>query len=142
MSTKPTTTSALKLSLQVTLGALSLINLWYAVLGLMLGATPFFSGDPPAGFDNQARFAAGVYLMFPFMLWWIIPHIERHAMPIRIIAAAIMCGGIGRLISLMRVGAGDDAQMMLMVLEICAPGLIAWQRMVAMSPRRAPLLLP
>lgn len=132
MSTKSNAPAALKLALQVNLAILSLVSLWYAAAGLMLGAAPYFEGEPPPGLDNQARYVAGVYLLFPFLIWWIIPSIERHAIPIRILAAAMMCGGIGRLVSFMQFGSDDDMQLILMVVEISAPMLIVWQRLVAL----------
>jgi|CXWL01.1.fsa_nt_gi hypothetical protein len=133
MSTKSNGVEPLKLGLQAVLALLSLAGLWFGAMGLMLGATQLFDGSPPAGVDNQSRYLSGMYLLFPFLIWWIIPSIERHAIPIRIIAAAMMCGGIGRLISLMRYGSGDDGQLISMGVEICAPLLIYWQRMVALK---------
>lgn len=132
MSTKSDGVDPLKLALQIVLGLLSLVGLWAGVMGVTAGATQLFEGSPPPGVDNQARYLAGMYFIFPFMLWWIIPSIERHPIPIRIIAAGMMCGGIGRLISLMQYGLGDDGQLISMGVEICAPLLIYWQRLVAL----------
>jgi hypothetical protein len=121
-----------KLALQINLGVFSAIAFFYAVLGLAVGATPYYEGTtPPPALDNQARFVAGVYLLFPFLIWWIIPSIERHATPIRLLAAGTMCGGIGRLISLVQFGSDDTVQLGLMVFEISAPLLIPWQSVVA-----------
>ncbi len=122
----------MKLALQIFLGVLSLVTLFYGVAGLLTGAGPYDVEGPALQLlDNQLRYSAGVYLVFSFLLWWIIPDIERHAMPIRIISAAIMLGGIGRLISLLNAGSGLGAQLVLMSAELAAPGMIFWQANVA-----------
>ncbi len=131
MTAKSNGARGLKLALQVILAALSLVMLWHAVMGLIIGGAPYFNGNPPPAFDNQARFVAGVYLLFPILIWWIIPSIERHAVPIRILAAGMVCGGIGRLISLVQFGSGHDGQLVSMVVELSSPSLILWQHAVA-----------
>ncbi len=128
-----------KLGLQIALGLMSLIALYFGALGLVVGVAPNFEGDPPPILDNQARYSSGVYLVFAFLLWWIIPNVERHKMPIRIISAAMMCGGLGRLVSLMRYGSGHDVQLILMVMEIGAPLLILWQKLATDEASRASL---
>jgi hypothetical protein len=121
----------MKRGLQLVLGLLLLMTLFYGVAGLLTGVIPYLKGEAPPLLDNQFRYAAGVYLVFSFLLIWIIPNIERHKTPLRIICAALTCGGIGRLISIMVVGSGHVVQLVLMVLELGAPLLMFWQAAVA-----------
>lgn len=132
MNPKPLTATLLKLTLQVALAVLALMGIWYGVSGMLVGASPYFGGTPPPALDNQARYMSGMYLLFPIVLLWIIPSIERHALPIRIVTGAMMCGGVGRLISLMQFGSGSDGQLISMAAEIGAPILILWQHQVAL----------
>ena len=128
----------LRRALQAQLTLTSLIMLWFALNGLFFGAAPHIAGPPPPALDNHSRFVAGIYLLYPFLIWWIIPSIERHAVPIRLMAVAMACGGIGRLISLMQLGSGDAGQLFSMGVELCYPLVfIPWQHAVARHHRDA-----
>lgn len=121
----------MRLGLQLALGALLLVTLYFGVAGLATGVVPYLADKSPPVLDNQFRYNAGVYLVFSFLLFWIIPNIERHKTPLRIICAALTCGGLGRLISIMVLGSGHEIQLVLMVLELSASGLLPWQAVVA-----------
>lgn len=124
-------------ALQAVLGVLSLIPLLGAVLVWGWGAQFFFGktgGVAPANLDNQLRYLAGVYLgAVTFGLWWAILRIEERGIVVTLVGVAVFVGGIGRVISLIRVGMPQDPAMIVgMVLELgVVPFLVLWQRRVA-----------
>lgn len=122
----------MKLGLQIGLGILSLIPLFFAVMGIVNGASFFMpDGGYPAAIDNQLRYLSAIYLLVTMLLWWTIPKVERHGMVLTFICAAIFIGGVARFISYSTVGPGLDQQFAGMVLELSAPIFLIWQRLVA-----------
>ena len=121
----------MKLGLQIVLGVLSLIPLFFAVIGLGLGADRLDPGGAPAALDNQFRYLSGVYLLVTLLAWRIIPRVEREGVLLALVTAALFVGGLGRVVSHFEAGPGQPVQMAAMALELGAPLLILWQRAVA-----------
>jgi len=127
----------MKLALQVTLGVLSLIPLFFGVTGLLWGTAQFMpEAEVIPALDNQFRYWAGFYFVLAFLLWWAIPNIERHTTLLRIVCLALVIGGIGRLISLLAYGSGDAAQVGAMILEIGSVVFVVWQAKLPKTVRR------
>ena len=119
-------------ALQVTLAIFSVIPLAFGISGVFFGAGRWLPGEAiPAELDNQYRYLSAYYLSLSFLLWWAIPHIERHTTLIRIIAFVLFLGGLSRLWSFVDVGWGSQAQVAGMVIELAAPLLAVWQGFVA-----------
>ncbi|MEM7661924.1 MAG: DUF4345 domain-containing protein [Pseudomonadota bacterium] len=121
----------MKRGLQIALGVLSLIPLFFAGLGIANGAGYFLPDGAPAALDNQLRYLSTIYLIVTFTIWWVIPNIEQHKVPVRIIAGVIFLGGLARLLSHLTVGPGQPEQFAGMILEIAAILFIPWQAAVA-----------
>jgi len=121
----------MKRGLQIALGILSLIPLFFAVIGIAMGAGYFIPEGAPAPLDNQLRYLSAIYLIVTLMIWWVIPNVERHAVPVRIVASVICLGGFARLLSHLTVGPGEPTQFAGMIIEIAAIGFIPWQAAVA-----------
>jgi hypothetical protein len=122
----------MKLGLQIVLGILSLIPVFFGVTGLLYGAEqlmPEGQSVPPA-LDNQFRYWAGFYFVLAFLLWWAIPNIERHTTLLRIVCLALVIGGVGRLVSHLTVGPGGPDQFGAMILEIGSVVFVFWQAML------------
>ena len=64
-------------------------------------------------------------------MWWMIPNIERHTVPIRILIGVIFLGGLARAYSHFTIGPGAPGQFGGMVLELALIIVIPWQAMVA-----------
>lgn len=120
----------MKLGLQIVLGLLSLIPLFFSAIGVLHGVERFLE-NAPAALDNQYRYLSTFYLSLTLMLWWMIPNIERHTMPTRILVGVIFLGGLARLYSHLTVGPGDPAQFSGMILELALIVIIPWQAIVA-----------
>lgn len=118
----------MKRGLQVVLGVLSLIPLIVSISGLVLGTGRFLSDDlvtPP--FDSQYRYQMGYYISLALLAWWVIPNIENHVVPLRIVSSSVFMGGVGRVISLFDVGRPPTLALAFIVLELCFPLLLLWQ---------------
>ena len=128
----------MKLGLQIGLGVLSLIPLFFAVMGIMNGASFFMpDGGYPAAIDNQLRYLSGIYLLVTMLLWWSIPNIEKQGVVLAFVCAAIFIGGLARFLSYSTVGPGLDQQFAGMLLELGSPIFLIWQRLVARSASAA-----
>ena len=122
----------MKLGLQIGLGILSLIPLFFAVMGIMNGASYFMpDGGYPAAIDNQLRYLSAIYLLVTMLLWWTIPNVEKQGMVLAFICAAIFIGGLARFLSHSTLGPGLETQFAGMVLELASPLFLIWQRLVA-----------
>lgn len=122
----------MKLGLQVGLGVLSLIPLFFSIMGIVNGAAFFMpDGGYPAAIDNQLRYLSAIYLLVTLLLWWTIPNVETQGVILAFICAVIFLGGLARLFSYMTLGPGIDTQLAGMVLELSAPIFLIWQRLVA-----------
>ena len=128
----------MKLGLQIGLGLFSLIPLGFAILGIAQGAAFYMPGDEvPAAIDNQFRYLSAIYLLVTLLLWWIIPHVEQHALILTFVCGVIFIGGLARLVSHVSIGPGMDFQFSGMFIELLVPGFVIWQRLVARSVRPA-----
>ena len=122
----------MKLGLQIALGIFSLIPLYFAILGIATGAAHFMpDGGYPAAIDNQFRYLSAIYLLVTMLLWWTIPKVETHGMVLALVCAAIFIGGLARFLSYSSVGPGSDEQFAGMIIELCVPVFLIWQRLVA-----------
>ena len=122
----------MKRGLQITLGVFSLIPVIFAVLGFLHGAGRLSPDGVAPGLDNQYRYFSGMYLVVSFLIWFIIPQIERHGRLLAIVSAAIFIGGLGRVVSIMTAGQPAQDQVVAMGIELVVPVIfVLWQRIVA-----------
>ena len=112
----------MKKTLQIILLVLSLIPLFFAVVGIWLGAGRWLPPEAvtPA-IDNQYRYLSGFYLSLAFLIWWMVPNIEKHAAPLRLLVLAIFIGGLARAFSYVSVGVPPTVNILGMALELGAP---------------------
>jgi|SRR6185369_14513981 hypothetical protein len=122
----------MKRTLQVVLAFLSLLPLIFGGLSFIYGAALFApaSGVTPK-LDSQYRFVAAWELCLTFIVWWIIPQIERQTVLFRLICLVVCLGGLGRVIAWLAVGSAGPAFLAVTVLELLIPLLIPWQAQVA-----------
>ncbi|MCB9752176.1 MAG: DUF4345 domain-containing protein [Myxococcales bacterium] len=129
-------------ALQIFLAILSLIPLAGLVIGFTDG-TDFFMPDgvhAPSSLDNQFRYLSGVYVGVTMGLWYTIPAVERRLAAMRLIGAAVMLGGVGRLLSMRSHGVPEDPSMVVgVILELgVVPLLLLWQSRIARQYGHAP----
>jgi hypothetical protein len=122
----------MKRGLQVFLGVFSLIPVAFALLGFVHGAGRLSPEGVTVDLDNQYRYFSGMYLVVSFLIWSIIPAIEKHGRTVFLISAAIFIGGLGRVVSYMTMGAPSQDLMVGMGIELVVPVIfVLWQRAVA-----------
>lgn len=128
----------MKLGLQLVLGIFSLIPLAFAAMGLMsgmVGADPAAAAS--AAVDNQYRYMSGVYILVSFLIWYALPKIERHFTLMALICAALVVGGIGRLLSQAALGPGTEQQQIGAFIELGSPILLVWLWFVVRKAKAA-----
>ncbi len=119
-------------ALQITLAIFSVIPLAFGLSGVFFGAGRWLPGEAiPPELDNQYRYLSAYYLSLSFLLWWAIPHIERHTTLIRIITFVMFLGGLSRLWSFVDVGSASQTQIIAMGIELAAPLIAVWQGFLA-----------
>ncbi|MEO9968855.1 MAG: DUF4345 domain-containing protein [Hyphomonadaceae bacterium] len=121
----------MKLGLQIVLGVLSLIPLVLAIQNVGGGAEALQGGPVSAALDSQFRYLSTFYLALTALIWWIIPNIEKHAVPVRILIGAVFLGCIARAYSLMQVGHPGEQLYAGMIIEFFLILVIPWQAIVA-----------
>ena len=122
----------MKRGLQIALGLFSLIPVAFALLGFIHGAGRLSPDGVTVDLDNQYRYFSGMYLVVSFMLWSIIPAIEKHGRTLMLISAAIFIGGLGRVVSMLTMGPPAQDQIVAVGIELIVPVIfVLWQRAVA-----------
>ena len=122
----------MKRGLQIVLAILSLIPLVFAIKGLTGGAAGFNGGEAvSASLNNQFLYFSAFYLSLTFVMWHMIPNIEKHGKIFRLLVLAIFLGGLARAFSYATHGAPSPDLVLGMALELGAPLLILWQAKVA-----------
>jgi hypothetical protein len=87
--------------------------------------------------DSNLRFFGGVWLGLGVAILWLVPRIETETALFRVIWGAIFLGGIGRLLSILLVGAPPIPFIGFTALELIgAPLFIYWQHRVAEAAAR------
>ncbi len=118
----------MKRALTIILAVLSLIPLYFAVLGIWGGASLANSGGPVTnGLDNQYRYLSAYYLSLFFLIWWILKDLENRGAVLRILILAIFLGGLARLYSYITMGPATILETGGMLLELGAP-VLAWMQ--------------
>ncbi len=122
----------MKRTLQIILFILSCIPLYFGMSCVIFGAAQHIDAEHVnAALDNQYRYLGAFYLSLTFLIWWMLPHIERHTIPLRLLVFAIFLGGLARLYSHITVGPGLPQQFGGMLLELSLPVLLIFQAKIA-----------
>jgi hypothetical protein len=120
-----------KRKLQITTAVLALIPIATGIVGLSgvndgLYAKLALPSDPLL--DSNMRFFSGVWLGLGLSILWLVPRIDGQGPLFRAIWTMIFVGGIGRLMSMVSIGAPPLPFVGFTLLEIVgAPLFIWWQ---------------
>lgn len=121
----------MKRGLQILLGVLSLIPIVLAIQNIGGGAAALQDGPVSAALDSQFRYLSTFYLALTALIWWMIPNIERHKVPLRILIGAIFLGCLARMYSMAEVGHPGDELFAGIIIEFALILVIPWQAVVA-----------
>jgi uncharacterized protein YjeT (DUF2065 family) len=121
--------------LQIATGLLGVIPVVTGIITMFgLGDPIYAAAKIPANalLDSNLRFFGGVWLGLGLALYWLIPGIDRQTVLFRVLWGMIFLGGIGRLLSMMFLGAPPLPFIGFTALEIIgAPFFIWWQARLA-----------
>jgi hypothetical protein len=100
-----------------------------AAIALFGGTLQMFLGQPETTprLDNVHRFMGGVYLSMGVISFWAAVTVRQQRTLVYLIAFAVLVGGVGRLISMSKVGLPEPAALWLGYLtpELAFPIIIA-----------------
>lgn len=122
-------------ALQATVALLSLVPLSVAGTSLSRGAEWLQRAPVATDLDSHFRYLSGIFLALGIAFVTCIPAIERKGPRLRLLAALVVAGGLGRLWSLMQVGAPSTGHLVGLGIELVAvPIVVLWQAAVARRP--------
>lgn len=98
----------------------SLIGLLGGLNILIKGAGYFLPEQMPAQLvlDNVVRFLAGIYFGLAFLFAWAVFHISELSELIYFLGIIVLCAGLGRLYSRIKVGPSSTYLIAMMWLEV------------------------
>ncbi len=100
-----------------------------AAIAISGGALQMYLGQPDTSprLDNVHRFMAGVYLSTGAINLWAAITIRQQGLLVYLLALGVLCAGIGRLVSIRKVGLPEPAGLWLgyLVPELLLPFIIA-----------------
>jgi uncharacterized protein YjeT (DUF2065 family) len=126
--------------LQIATGLLALVPILTGIITMLGVSDPLYasSGVPALPvLDSNLRFFGGVWLGLGLALIWLVPRIESESVLFRVVWGGIFLGGVGRLLSILMVGAPPIPFIGFTALELIgAPLFVYWQHLVAIAARR------
>ncbi len=122
--------------LQLAVAFTCLVPLSAATLSLWRGPDWLGSGGGSTDLDSHFRYLSGIFLALGIGFATCIPAIERRGPRFRLLAALVVAGGLGRLASLVVVGAPSVGHLAGLAIELgVVPLLTFWQARVARQAR-------
>jgi hypothetical protein len=124
-----------RLILQVCTAVLALIPIVTGIISLLGIKDPLYRPlalpESPV-LDSNLRFFGGVWLGVGLAMLWLVPSIEHQGVLFRALWGAVFLGGLGRMLSWLRIGSPPRPFMGFTLLELLgAPAFIRWQAQVA-----------
>ena len=115
-----------ELTLRIVLGLLTLICLAGGLNLLIKGTGSFLPSTVPPQrvLDNLFRFLSGIYFGLGFLMAWIIFHFSDFTELIYFIGIVVICSGLGRLYSRIKIGSAGKYFEFIMVFEIALGAVI------------------
>lgn len=114
--------------------ALACLVPFAASLAGIVGGAQWLAGDGTVAtdLDSHFRYLSGIFLMLGLAFASCIPRVERSGPRFRLLAAMVVAGGVGRLVSLAALGWPGAGMRFGLVMELgVVPLLALWQARVA-----------
>jgi hypothetical protein len=122
--------------LQAVIAVASLVPVLGGAFGVCLGLAMVEIAAPPASADAHFRYLSGLLLGIGLGFLSTVPQIETRSARFRLLAAIVVIGGLGRLLSVALDGAADASTLFALAMElVVTPTLALWQRRVAHAAR-------
>ena len=130
MAARPTGSGSRR-GLQGLLIVCALIPLVFGTLGLTMGLDRLVP-DPAIDADNVYRFLSGLYFTMGLLFLYVVPRVEEHTALIRLLAAGVALGALGRVLSWIDVGEPRLLFRIDVIVETVIPLVVVlWQARVA-----------
>jgi len=122
-----------KHALQVAVTIACLVPIGAGGAGVLLGPRMLGSGIVAAtDLDSHFRYLSGLLLAIGLGYASTIPRIEMHGDRFRLLTCIVVVGGVGRLLSLLAIGAPSPVMLAALAMELLVtPGLALWQHRIA-----------
>lgn len=110
----------MNLALQILLGLISAICLLGGANLLIKGTGSFLTAATPPQpiLDNLFRFLSGIYFGLGFLMVWVVINLHHLNDLIYIVGCVVICSGLGRLYSKIKVGSAGKYFNNIMIFEI------------------------
>ena len=110
----------MELVLEILLGMVSLICLAGGTNLMLKGASSFLPKDTPSQpvLNNLFRFLSGIYFSLGFLVAWATYNLHQINQLVYLIGLVVVCSGLGRLYSRMKVGSAGTYFDFIMIVEI------------------------
>jgi len=121
-------------ALHIAVAIAALVPISAGGAGVFFGPAMVDVADAPHAADSHFRYLSGLLLGIGLAFVTTIPRIETHTARFRVLAAIVMVGGLGRLLSLVLHGYAGTPMLFALVMELAiTPGLALWQARVGRS---------
>ena len=118
--------------LQAMVAALSLVPISAGAVGVLFGAAFVGVTEGPASLDSHFRYLSGILLALGLLFLSTVPALDRRTSVFRLAAALVVCGSLGRLLSLLTTGKPSWPHVAALGLElVVVPRRVFWQAQVA-----------
>lgn len=123
--------------LQASIAIACLVPLLAGGAGVLTGPSEIRGGaGAPIDVDSHFRYLSGLLLGIGLAFLSCVPRIETHAARLRLLAAIVVIGGLGRALSLATQGLPGPEHQFALVMELgVVPLVTVWQARVARRMR-------
>ena len=99
--------------------------------GILL-ASGMIQAAGSADLDSHFRYLSGLLLGIGVAFWALVPGIERHRGPIRLLTGIVVCGGLARALGIVLGGVPSRVMLAALAMElVVTPLLCLWQGRVS-----------
>ena len=122
-----------RLALQICVALGGFVPVGAGLAGVVMG--PWLASGvtlAPIPLDSHFRYLSGLLLAIGVAFWSTIPQIAQAGPRFRLLSGLVFVGGLGRLVSLLALGAPDAPMLFGLAMELLVtPALAFWQARVA-----------
>lgn len=110
---------------QICLAAAACVPVSVGMWGVLSGF-----GAPGLFADSQYRYLSAILFGFGICFWLMIPAIETHRWPFRMLCALVVLGGLARAATGIGAGFGKEALLALVMELAVTPALFLWRERI------------
>lgn len=117
--------------LQIAIGLAAIVPLSAGSMGMLFGVAAF-DGQANPSLDSHVRYLSGLLFGLGFSFCCLVPTIERQTIPVRILTAMVLIGGVARLVAALTLATPSLPMQLALGMELVVTPLIClWQARIA-----------